>query len=128
MPPPIPETFFLPNLYSTIIAKMSSQLQNVKIPVIDGLDGSDDIAAPAGNPGGLTVTQKLFKTAIPEQPVTQERRPFLPTPESVLQNAGTARATLAASREKPNGTVEDGYAGVHQNQTVFALAFEPDLL
>ena len=96
--------------------------------MIDGLDGSDHVAPPAGNPNGLTITQKPFKTAIHEQPVTQERRPFLPPPESVLQNAGTARATLAASHEKPNGTVEDGYAGVHQNQTVFALAFEPDLL
>lgn len=102
---------------------MSKQLDNPNIPVMDGIKSSDEATTTAGNPNGLTIIQKSFKTAIAEQPVTEERKPFLPPPESVLQDAGTARATLAASREKPNGTTEDGYADTHQNQTVYALAF-----
>ena len=102
---------------------MSKQLDNLNIPVMDGIESSDETTTTGGNPNGLTIIQKPFKTAIAEQPVTEERMPFLPPPESVLQDAGTARATLAASREKPNGTIEDGYADTHQNQTVHASAF-----
>ena len=105
---------------------MSNQLPNVNLPVMDGNGSSSEAITVAGSPDGLTVTQKLFRTAIVEQPVTEERIPFLPAPGSVLQNAGTARATLAASREKPNGTTRNGYAGTHQNQTVCPSAFEPD--
>ena len=105
---------------------MNNQLQNVNLPVMDGNGSSSEAATVAGSPVGLTITQKPFKTAIAEQPVTKERIPFLPPPDSVLQNAGTARATLAASREKPNGTTSNGYAGTHQNQTVCPSAFEPD--
>ena len=105
---------------------MSDQLQNVNFPVMDGIESSDDTTTITESPGGLIVTQKPFKTAIGEQPVTQERMPFLPPPASVLQNAGTARATLAASREKPEGTTDDGYAGTHQNQTVIFSTSEAD--
>ena len=107
---------------------MSKQVGNLNIPVMDGLESSDDAITIAGIPNGLTITQKPFKTAIAEQPATEERMPFLSPPESVLQNAGTARATLAASHEKPNGTTENGYARTHQNQTVHTSAFEPDLI
>ena len=105
---------------------MSNQLQNVNLPVINGNGSSSEATTVAGSLDDLTITQEPFKTAIAEQPVTKERIPFIPPPESVLQNAGTARATLAASREKPNGTTDNGYADSHQNQTVFPLAFEPD--
>ena len=105
---------------------MSNQLQNVNLPVINGNGSSSEATTVAGSLDDLTITQKPFKTAIAEQPVTKERIPFIPPPESVLQNAGTARATLAASREKPNGTTDNEYAGSHQNQTVFPLAFESD--
>lgn len=97
---------------------MSNQLDTVNLPVMDGIESSDDSTTVAGSPNGLTITQKPFKTVIAEQPVTEERKPFLPPPASVLQNAGTARATLAASHEKPNGTTDNNYAGTHQNQTV----------
>lgn len=107
---------------------MSNQLDNVNLPVIDGVQGSDDFTTVAASLNGLTITQKPFKTAITEQPVTEARRPFLPPPASVLQNAGTARATLAASHEKPNGTTDDNYAGTHQNQTVPILAIPLDLI
>ena len=86
---------------------------------------SSEVITVAGSLDGLTITQKPFKTAIAEQPVTKERIPFLSPPKSVLQNAGTARATLAASREEPNGTTGNRYADTHQNQTVFPSAFEP---
>lgn len=107
---------------------MSSQLHNVNLPMMDGIESSDDSITVAGSPNGLTVTQKPFKTAIAEQPVTEARIPFLPPPASVLQNAGTARATLAASHEKPNGTTDNNYAATHQNQTVLISAFIPNLI
>lgn len=105
---------------------MSNQLDTVNLPVMDGIESSDDSTTVAGSPNGLTITQKPFKTVIAEQPVTEERKPFLPPPASVLQNAGTARATLAASHEKPNGTTDNNYAGTHQNQTVPISAFVPN--
>ena len=107
---------------------MSNQLQNLNLPLTDGNGSGSEATTLAGSPDGLTITQKPFKTAIAEQPVTKERLPFLPPPESLLRNAGTARATLAASREKPNGTTGNGYADTHQNQTVCPLAFQPDAL
>ena len=101
---------------------MSNQLENLNLPVMDGNGSGSQATTVAGSPDGLTITQKPFKTAIAEQPVTKERMPFLPPPDSILQNPGTARATLAASCEKPNGTIDNGYAGTHQNQTVLSLA------
>ena len=95
---------------------------------MDGLESSDDSTTPAGSLNALTITQKPFKTAIAEQPVTEERKPFLPPPNSALRNAGTARATLAATYDKPNGTIDNGYAGAHQNQTVPMLAFVSNLI
>lgn len=107
---------------------MSNQLDSVNLPVMDGIESSDDSTTIAGSPDGLTITQKPFKIAIAEQLVTEERRPFLPPPASVLHNAGTARATLAASHEKPNGTTDKNYAGTHQDQTVLIPAFVPNLI
>lgn len=107
---------------------MSNQVDNANLPVMDGIESSDDSTTIAGSPNGLTITQKPFKTTITEQPVTEARKPFLPPPASALQNAGTARATLAASQEKPNGTTDDDYAGNHQDQTVLVSAFVPNLI
>ena len=67
-------------------------------------------------PEGLD--QLAFKTEIPEQPVTQERQPYIPSAEDRLTDLGVARATIAASKEHPNGTTEDEYAQRHQHQTV----------
>ena len=63
--------------------------------------------------------QAPFKTNIKEQPVTQERKPYAPQKGDRLINAGTARATIAASQESPNGTTKGNYARDHQHQTVF---------
>ncbi len=62
--------------------------------------------------------QEPFKTNIKEQPVTLERKPFAPQKGDRLTNAGTPRATIAASEERPNGTTEGNYAKDHQHQTV----------
>ena len=69
-----------------------------------------------GKPEGLD--QLAFKTEIPEQPVTQQRQPYIPSAEDHLTDLGVARATIAASKEHPNGTTEDDYAQRHQHQTV----------
>jgi len=65
-----------------------------------------------------SLEQKPFVTSIPQQPVTELRKPFWPTEGDVLQDAGTARATIAPSRVHPNGTTEGGYAAKHRDQTV----------
>lgn len=62
--------------------------------------------------------QEPFKTNIKEQPVTQERKPYASQKGDRLTNAGTSRATIAASQESPNGTTEGNYAKDHQHQTV----------
>lgn len=63
-------------------------------------------------------SQTTYLTSISQQPVTQHRPLYIPTMNDLLTDAGTARATLAASKESPNGTVEDDYAKRHQDQTV----------
>ncbi|MCJ1433364.1 hypothetical protein MMC27_002724 [Xylographa pallens] len=60
--------------------------------------------------------ENSIKTFIIEQPVTIQRLPYVPKDGDLLVDAGTARATIAASRESPNGT--PGYAEKHQNKTV----------
>ena len=60
--------------------------------------------------------ETAIKTFIIEQPVTIQRLPYVPKDGDLLVDAGTARATIAASRESPNGT--PGYAEKHQNKTV----------
>lgn len=64
---------------------------------------------PTGNP---------YSTAIRQQPITQQRKPYVPSRDSRLHDAGTARATIAASAESPNGTQERNYTRDHQHQTV----------
>jgi len=104
-----------------LLSNMSNQLETAGAPVAaDGIDhaSSGQSTAVAGSPDNLMTKEKPFKTKIFEQPVTNERKPYLPPPDSVLRNPGTARATIAASREKPNGTTEDNWAATHQHQTV----------
>lgn len=62
--------------------------------------------------------EKPWLTSIPQQPQTIERQPFILAPDDPLTNPGTARATTAPSRERPNGTTEDGWADRHQHQIV----------
>ena len=65
-----------------------------------------------------TGAEKPWLTSIPEQPITQQRKPFIKRKDEALSNAGTARAVIAASRESPNGTIEDDYVRKHEKQTV----------
>ncbi|KAF1982550.1 Caleosin-domain-containing protein [Aulographum hederae CBS 113979] len=61
---------------------------------------------------------KPYKTALPNVPVTVERRPFVPQEDEKLVDAGTARVNIAATKEEPNGTHENNWAERHENQTV----------
>lgn len=99
---------------------MSNRLVEANVPLLNAGDNvtSDESITVAGGPNGSLVAEKPFKTAIPQQAVTEERKPYAARPESALINAGTARANLAASREKPNGTTENNWAATHQHQTV----------
>lgn len=59
-----------------------------------------------------------YCNSISEAPITVERKSYVPSPNDILIDAGTPRATLAASKESPNGTVEGDWAAKHQHQTV----------
>ena len=61
---------------------------------------------------------KPFKVSIEEQPVTEERVPWIKKSGDLLETAGTARANIAATNEKPNGTVENSYAKDRSSKTV----------
>lgn len=61
---------------------------------------------------------KPLQTSIKEQPVTEERKPWIRGTDSHLYDAGTARANIAASNEKPNGTTENNYTKDRSNETV----------
>ncbi|KAL8881142.1 MAG: hypothetical protein Q9198_001596, partial [Flavoplaca austrocitrina] len=62
--------------------------------------------------------RNTYVTAIQQQPITVEHKPYIPKYGAQLTDAGTARATVAVSNDSPNGTTEDGYAAKHQHQTV----------
>jgi hypothetical protein len=68
--------------------------------------------------GALNEHDKPYKIAISEVPITEKRKPYVPGPDAELIDAGTARATLAASQENPEGTKKDNWASRHQHQTV----------
>lgn len=61
---------------------------------------------------------KPYKVAIKEYPVTLERLPYVPSENDPLVDAGTARAIIAPTREKPDGTTERNWVQNHQHQTV----------
>lgn len=68
-------------------------------------------------------------TSVPQQPQTEQRKPFIARKDEPLISPGTARATITASRESPNGTVENDYAAKHQDQIVIQQHcefFDPD--
>ena len=73
----------------------------------------------------LNPPDKPYKVAIKEFPVTVERKPYVPSEDDPLVDAGTARATIAASKERPNGTTEHGWAAKHQHQTVSSTVLDP---
>ncbi|KAM4057041.1 caleosin related protein [Hirsutella rhossiliensis] len=78
----------------------------------DGLAGRAETKADNGNKPGVV-------TSIPEVPITVQRKPFVQPDDKVrLPHAGTARASLAATYERPDGTAQGGWAERHQNQTV----------
>lgn len=62
--------------------------------------------------------EKPYSVAIRQQPITQQRKPYVPSKDGRLHDAGTARATIAASAESPNGTQDRNYTRDHQHQTV----------
>lgn len=71
------------------------------------------------SPAATRDQEVSLRTAIPEVPVTQERTPFLQDDENApLAHAGTARATIAASVDSPEGTRKGDWAKQHEHQTV----------
>ncbi|KAI1080076.1 Caleosin-domain-containing protein [Whalleya microplaca] len=57
-------------------------------------------------------------TSIPKARVTVDRKPFCqPEDDQRLPHPGTARANIAATYEKPYGTIENGWAERHQGET-----------
>lgn len=61
----------------------------------------------------------IITTSIDAVPVTVERKPYQPGVDKPrLAHAGVARANLAATHERPEGTTENDWAQRHQDQTV----------
>jgi hypothetical protein len=88
----------------------------VNLPVEYEVSRSQDQAKFLDTP--VKLEEQPWLISIPQQKRTEERKPFIANKDDALATPGTARATIAASRESPNGTVEDGYAAKHQNQVV----------
>lgn len=59
-----------------------------------------------------------YSVAIDTCPITIERIPYFSHPGSKLEDAGTARAVIAASAERPEGTTEDDWIERHKHMTV----------
>ena len=76
------------------------------------------VASSVTPPNHDAVDGKPFQTSIKEQPVTEERKPWIQGTNSHLYHSGTARANVAASNEKPDGTTEDNYTKNRSNETV----------
>lgn len=68
--------------------------------------------------GDNVIDEKPYQVFITEQPVTEQRVPWVRKRSDPLDDAGTARANIAASNEKPNGTEENHYTKRRSNQTV----------
>ena len=62
------------------------------------------------------VNEGPYLTYIAEQPVTEQHIPYIPKDGDRLIDAGTPRATIAPSKEMPNGSVD--WARTHQHKTV----------
>ncbi|OIW30458.1 Caleosin-domain-containing protein [Coniochaeta ligniaria NRRL 30616] len=57
-------------------------------------------------------------TAVSMAPVTAERKPFIQLDDQRVSQAGVARANLAPTYDKPEGTTEDDWAERHKHQSV----------
>ena len=101
--PPVSLNNCLQNSHQRTELNLSKPPNPANMPVIDGLPNStgEAHAAKGGNEASKTIKKKPFKTSITEQPVTEERKPYIATSDSVLTNSGTTRATLAASHDNP---------------------------
>ncbi|KAJ5040456.1 uncharacterized protein L3040_006112 [Drepanopeziza brunnea f. sp. 'multigermtubi'] len=92
--------------------------------------GNDLALAPVKTEQDEQVVQDAFDISIPEVPVTQQRRPFVPSKENQqLKDPGTPRANIAASLEEPNGTQKGDYARRYRRKTVLQqhlTYFDPD--
>ncbi|KAM0185962.1 hypothetical protein ACHAPI_011938, partial [Fusarium lateritium] len=68
---------------------------------------------------GAKVIPGPVTSSVDTVPVTIERKPYQPgTDKPRLAQAGIARANLAATYERPEGTTEDDWARRHRHQTV----------
>ena len=70
---------------------------------------------------------KPYDVSIPEQPITEQLKPYVPRSSDTLIDAGVARATIAPTKENPDGTMQDEWAKTHQHQTVQSPYFNPAL-
>lgn len=108
-----PQNLRVPTLYVGISPLHSFAILSLKV-----MDEDTSGEATTVSPDDILIKEKPFRTTISEQAIIEERKPYLPPQDSILTNPGTARATIAASREKPNGTTEDNWAATHHHQTV----------
>ncbi|KAK5132016.1 hypothetical protein LTR08_000437 [Meristemomyces frigidus] len=61
---------------------------------------------------------KPYSVSLDTVPVTSERLPYVPKPDSKLLDAGTARVNVAPSAETPAGTCDGDWAARHKHITV----------
>jgi hypothetical protein len=76
---------------------------------------------PSNNKNSSTAgkgQRSAILSSIPLVPVTVQRKPFRPGPDSKLIDAGTARASIAASEEAPDGTTREGWPEKKTGRTV----------
>jgi hypothetical protein len=77
------------------------------------------LGMPVAEKQQLHRQDKPYKISLPEVPITEQRKLYVPESDDKLIDPGTARATLAACRENPDGTSKDNWAKTHTHQTVF---------
>ncbi|KAG8629184.1 hypothetical protein KVT40_003049 [Elsinoe batatas] len=63
-----------------------------------------------------TPHNKPYQVSLPSYPVTQDRPPWVPPPDSKLIDAGTARANYAPTNESPFGS--EAWSRTHSHLTV----------
>ncbi|OCK78499.1 hypothetical protein K432DRAFT_406432, partial [Lepidopterella palustris CBS 459.81] len=95
------------------IADVDAPRNDIKTPTSHMRRKSKEGQIPVNN----YPAEKPYCVAIPEAPLTGSRVPYIPQKNDSLIDAGAARATVAASSQSPNGTVENDWAREHQHQT-----------
>lgn len=65
---------------------------------------------------------KPYAIALKQYPVTVHRQLYTPDPNDTLQDPGTARVNIAATRERPEGTTERNWKEDHRRETVSCLS------